>query len=327
MKSAYDVTKISVRWDRTDFDKMLRGFSEERRAGDAQEIDWLFSLAALSPTARQALEWAKAHDVRFFVDRMATGAGGYYATGAGVVGIAESSLNDGFYGVSALVHEIRHAWQDAHGLIASPSCDFTTYSIQKALIEADAFAFELLVMNELRLGQEQASLRQRSNSLSAYEALELRESFARQKAAIDDKEGFLAQGFSFWFDSPRAACYGAAIACRFAAMFGMASVPPDVVSVPWGGFELVNGASRIPKDGIDITDPQRLAMLGKTFAGGSYFKQLPRDFLSREAVRPSLALTFYNAANGNQKKLTQAIRKESLKEKAFLRRQPRQESR
>ncbi len=150
----------SALWHRPQVRALLAGFSVQRLAADQTEIDRVLIRAERSPMAQRALAWAQAHDIGVILDRQVQGAGAYYLHGAGVLGLSVPTLGSAnFYDVVALVHEIRHAWQDHHGLLPSWTQDrfmaqgnVVTSIVQNALLEADAHAHDRAVMQECVTG-------------------------------------------------------------------------------------------------------------------------------------------------------------------------------
>jgi len=72
--------------------------------------------------------------------------------------------------------------------------------------------------------------------------------------------------------------------------------------------------------GIDITNIQDVLQLGNSFSGaGNYLAALQPDVLPKKILRPSLANSFWRAANDDQKKLTTEIRKAYLRRKLATR--------
>jgi hypothetical protein len=68
--------------------------------------------------------------------------------------------------------------------------------------------------------------------------------------------------------------------------------------------------------GINIHDLQDVLRLGVSFDGTrNYLAGLGPDILLKQILRPSLADAFWGAANDEQKKLTNELRKAYLKQK------------
>jgi predicted peroxiredoxin len=73
--------KPKIHWDQTAFKKLKATWSPERIDEDNETLDKIFALAADCPLLAEALDWAKEHGIKFFVDRTAVKLGGYYAQG------------------------------------------------------------------------------------------------------------------------------------------------------------------------------------------------------------------------------------------------------
>ncbi len=299
-------TKIA--WDQSGFARMLDGFSADRLSADNDALLDIFDCAESSPTARAALAWAQAHGVRFFVDRKVEGTSAYYTPGTGVVGISAKHLR-GDDAAAVLVHEIRHAWQDAHGLVPQATSDYAGYAIQNALLEADACAHQSLVARELKAASSTAwTLRWKASIFGT----------TKDKAA-GNKGGVMAEAFLNWFSGNRARDYGEDLARNYGSYLGLCAVQPDSYEfgpAHTGHARNIAGEQGVPLGaGIDINDLQRVMQLGHSFAGVNYLAHM-QDGLLKKILRPSLALTFYNAANDDEKNLSLAIQKEHLRQKA-----------
>lgn len=127
---------------------------------DESLIEELCTAAQESPTAVRALQWAILNNVKMTVGGTPHGVLGSYSCLSGKITMSEG-LRDriGAEEVGTLVHEIRHAWQDARGLLPHTSTahhrlDRLDYAqAQNALCEADAAAFGKVVVLELSVGQ------------------------------------------------------------------------------------------------------------------------------------------------------------------------------
>ena len=108
--------KPETHWDQTAFDELKATWSPERIAEDEKALQEIFALAADVPLLAEALEWARSHGVKFFIDRTATGIEGYYKPGTGVVGITARGLANPGEAIESIVHEVRHAWQQYNWL-------------------------------------------------------------------------------------------------------------------------------------------------------------------------------------------------------------------
>lgn len=129
---------------------------------DKQIIEKIIAYAEEhSPTARQALAWARAHDLTVMAQQKKGTLLGRYQ--GGVVLLCLPRLQAGGFidyqtCVETLVHEIRHAWQDYYGLLSVSPVKYmgATYTrtsdalIANAFYEADAYAMGELAGKECR---------------------------------------------------------------------------------------------------------------------------------------------------------------------------------
>ncbi|MCE9508044.1 MAG: hypothetical protein K8R48_07005 [Alphaproteobacteria bacterium] len=294
--TACDLKKIKVRWDQSGFERAKSGWSSERIEKDEKSLKEAFNQASRVPVLKEALAWAQAHGVKFFIDRTCVNVGGYYTPGSGVVAIAEKHTHFMQDFVRIIVHETRHAWQDHHGLLKRSPHNFAGYFIKNSLIEADAYAFEKRAEDECRLANLK---RQRADHQVLKSLFALQENLA-------DKESYLAGRFLEWFSSDRPKFYGDAASkhCgRFTGVY-QGVMPENNTELRLFTFPLGSG--------IDITDTQRVLELGKAFSGRNYLAGLPHEVLSKKILSPTLAMSFYEAANDDQKQLTAALRKREL---------------
>jgi len=294
--------KTEMPWDQSEFEKLKATWSPERIAEDDKRLQEIFNLAAASPTLKQALDWAKAHGIKFFIDRTAKNCGGYYQPGTGVFAIAEQYADPSAFAVETLTHEIRHAWQDYHGLIprglhapaATP--DFAEYFIQLSLIEADAWSFGKRAADELNMAPRIAHMKRNNQPVPA--------SLLPPESAALAKE-FLSWFSCFWVTK----FYGDAASKYYGKANGIYDGLLPVLNCEF--------SSKTPPlgTGIDIANIENVIRLGEGFSGKNYLAKLPRDMLPKKILRPSLAMSFYGAANDDQKKLTAELRKCALRKK------------
>ena len=124
-------------------DDVLAAQEPVRRKKDKARIRKIRRLMAKSPLGKELLKWADANNIRIEMDHQ-TQAGGYYFQGYKIVALSAQSSSEQLTGT--LAHEIRHAWQDSHGMIPSLSGNSgqlqtpEDYITQIKFIEADAFA-------------------------------------------------------------------------------------------------------------------------------------------------------------------------------------------
>jgi hypothetical protein len=293
----YDVQKIEVRWDQRGFEQAKSGWSSERIEKDKKCLKKAFNQAAQVPVLKQALAWAEAHGVKFVIDRTCVNVGGYYTSGSGVVAIAEKHTRSMQDFVRIIVHETRHAWQDHHGLLKREPYNFAGYFIKNSLIEADAFAFERRAADEFEIVRLK---RLRKDN-------ERRQSIPILQARLANQEGYLAEKFLEWFSSDRTSLYGDAASKHCGLIAGVyRGVMPEY------GCELRLRTSALGP-GLDLSNSQNILKLGKTFSGRNYLARLPHEVLSKKIMSPTLANSFYEAANDDQRKLTAALRKQELR--------------
>ncbi|MDE2336338.1 MAG: hypothetical protein KGL10_03410 [Alphaproteobacteria bacterium] len=290
--AAQQIYKRKVDWDQAAFRKMRATWSPERKAEDRKILRRVFNKAAASPTLAAEMKWAKAHGIKFFIDRTAVNCGGYYTLSTGVVAIgARYAFDDS--GMEVLAHELRHAWQDYHGLIAchgkTPKFgNFSTFFINNAMIEADAMAYGQRVRDEIRA----ASLKKRNNPVPA-----------GLQTSLDNENADLGKKFLSWFgNSFYTRFYGDFFSKAYGRKWGLYEG-----ELPLRNFEHPFDKD-VHKSGFDTSDRQDVLRLGVNFSGTrNYLADLPPEVLPRRILSPSLARTFWGAANNNQRKLTTAL--------------------
>lgn len=127
---------------------------------DKQDVADIIAYAeSHSAVARQAMAWARAHNVVFAAGAHKT-AQAYYENGLVVLCLPDHDSKNRYIDypkyAGALVHEIRHAWQDyygllgvgARGLTAATHVRTSDHLIANALYEADAYAMGELAIKE-----------------------------------------------------------------------------------------------------------------------------------------------------------------------------------
>lgn len=276
---------LRPRWDGYLASEFRRIRPHERIEADDKRLKEIFALADKIPIFQEALDWARTHGVQFLVDRTCWDVGGYYMPGTGIVTISKNQLRHGteIWAVRALVHEIRHAWQDYYGLLNRDLRKFYTDFAHTALIEADAMAFECLA-KEQHMAAE----------------------FPQACKLPENQDDFLWKSFKQWYSSYRAELYGdGVIKLHGAYQWRIPTVTP-----PRRNYEFIPYVRRNPWVPIlDLSSLQDLRRLGRGFKRGNYFPREAREFLPRTALASSLVHNFYNAANGNQKKLVTEVQK------------------
>lgn len=135
----------------------------QRLSGNMRDealVEEICLLARSSPAAMRALNWAALNDIRMTVGATPSGVLGSYCAATRRI-VLGAGLRRGAVGVSALgtlVHEIRHAWQDAHGLLPHLRAGDFQYGrleyllAQNALCEADAHAYGMAAAREAEHG-------------------------------------------------------------------------------------------------------------------------------------------------------------------------------
>jgi len=300
--AASEKYKPKTNWNQTAFEKLKATWSPERIAEDEKTLQNIFALAADCPLLTEALEWAQQHDIKFFIDRNAVNCGAYYTLSTGVMALTAKTATDldVTLAVGSVVHEIRHAWQDYYGLVGCDtepfSGDYRRSFINTALIEADALAYGLRAKDQYRA----ALAKKRGWPVPS----------AIQKT-LPDENADLGRKFLTWFSNRNSHTqfYGEKLSKFFGRKW-------DVYegAQPERRNEL--SLTKLQLDGINIDNIQDVLRLGVNFSGTkNYLAAMQPDILPKRILRPWLAGTFWGTANSNQRKLTAAIRKASLKKK------------
>lgn len=248
-----------------------------RRKKDAQKIRKVRSLMMKSPLGKELLKWADDHGIRIVIDRQ-TQAGGYYYPGYKIVALNGNLDNLTLTGT--LAHEIRHAWQDSHGMIPSLTKDWHRlqsagdYIAQIKLIEADAFAVGEAVKRSV---SDKCYYERREEW-----ALQFPEKAAEQNMFTADPVNRedslrLARNFrSFFVNAWRRDFYEDRCLKTYARHIGVADI-----KIPCGTGEYFdeNTKSTRHQDGIDLYNPEQLRLLGDLLGRGNYM-----DHLSPEKI-------------------------------------------
>lgn len=300
--------KPETNWNQTAFEELKASWSPERIAEDEKTLQEIFKLAADSPLLAEELEWAKRHGVKFFIDHTAVNCGGYYWAGSGVVAIPLNGIDSARHRVQTLAHEIRHAWQDYQRLLSwsdrTPDRgNFAEGFIKQALVEADALAYGRRAVLEF----EAARFKKRGKRIPAF-----------LQAFLVDENADLGRHFLSWFKvSSHPESYGD----FFSKQYGQKWRVYDG-DLPERKFEHWPVEPEIA--GIDIYNIRDVLRLGVNFSGTkNYLAALQSDILPKQILRPSLADTFWGAANKDQRKLTAGLRKAHLKKKLAARSVPK----
>lgn len=275
-------------WDQTPLQEFKAKQTPARRAQDEQLLRRVFNLAAKVPEVKTALDWAHAHGVEIVVDRTSRGIGGYYLNDTGIVGLAVSIFSSDQRLAGVVAHEIRHAWQDYHGLIVTADYRLDHYIIKNALIEADATAHQKLAEHEYRVAdlQEQAAARKDEKHESwRYRYLE------QDIALLADKEQFLLKSFNGWYNSGLPLTYGGAATHRFGHKHGIRGAYPRNYNIE------VKEKTTVVDMGVDFPRRRALLKLGEGYGAGynadNYLARADKTELKRRQLSPEAALRFF----------------------------------
>lgn len=270
-------------WDQTSFNAWQDTLSAERKAADQKTLTAVFNKAAKSPTAKAAIEWAQSHGVQFFIDHTCENVAGYYKQGTGAVGIAKffeegaTGLNENKF-IATIAHEIRHAWQDYHGLLQGiEKQDFLTCFMLLSIMEADATAFQ---------------------NKSEHETFSI---LMEKVTGTKNADYNQVEHFAGWYAS-FAPHYGAHLAKQYAREIGIekAEAPSD------SHFEFEPDISPVG-DQAAISVQDSLRMIGKDFLGNEWLNAVDLETLSKKIFNPSAAAKFYSDYKKEPDSLVQAI--------------------
>lgn len=275
-------------WNQETLQRFKAGQTPERIAEDNKDLSRVFNLAARSTELKAALDWAQAHGVEIVIDRTSRNVGGYYMTGTGIVAIAANSLRHDTILAGVVAHEIRHAWQDYHGLIATAAYRLDHYIIKNALIEADATAHQQLAERQLQLFDSQQ--RQRTGQDNRPGAHPDDIYLMVEEKRLADPQAFMLGAFKGWYKSFRATLYGRAAAQRFGRKHGIPGArPPEWnLEVPMGNV--------IDKTGVDFKHLRRLRKLGEGYDGKNYLDRADIQALRAEQLKPARARQFFQSS-------------------------------
>lgn len=297
MSQGYHIQNVEVRYDQAAFRAFQDRLDADRVAQDDKNLRAVFDMAANNRTFAGALHWAQSHDVKFMVDHTSVGVGGYYVLTDGVVAASKNSMLYMPSAVEIITHEIRHAWQDYYGLIPSTVRNVSEYFIKLSLIEADAHAHQCVAAEEIRL----ESYRKRNLGSMAGHITAIEQDIQNGESLRLHFENWYAVG------EGKTTFYGNTISKRLGAQLGLADVVPVDHHYE---FRSNKGAG---KKGIEIATLAQVRALGKSFNGVNYLNRMRNDTLLRKMLNPSLAMTFFGAANNDQKKLMNDVRKTHLR--------------
>lgn len=260
-------------WQQDEFDQFEKSLAPSRLAHDAEKLKYIFNYCAHRDRLKDSLKWAKDHGIQFFIDHKLVDAGGYYTEGTGVVAVSLANANKPLYACGVIAHEIRHAWQDYHGLLPYAGCSpFADYYARVALIEADARAHQIVSHIEPH------SLRTRDTMWVM---------------------------FQDWFDK-KAEWYGVRTASDYAQDV---LKRPDLALKTAIDAEF-RPVQQMPfQAGIDLGALDSIYQLGQTYNDMNYLVEGAgsRDFLRNTVLPLDNVLSFYGKANDEQKALVQEI--------------------
>jgi len=256
-------------------DDVLAAQEPARRKKDKARILEIRRLMAKSSLGKELLKWADENDIRIEMDHQ-TQAGGYYYPGYKIVAL--NATSDNLTLVGTLAHEIRHAWQDSHGMIPSLTKDWDSlqsvgdYITQIKFIEADAFAVGETVRRTVAAKRDQERREEWEMQFSEKGIDPL--SFS---ASIQDKETpeLLAKWFTQFFNDPwRRDFYEDRCLKTYAKHIGIADI-----KIPCGSGEYFdeNTKTAIDQKGLNLRDPQKIHLLGDMLGKGNYMDHLPTE--------------------------------------------------
>lgn len=295
-------------WRRGNLSRWRKSHDATRRDWDARLLNGLLAAAAQSPTAIKALQWARDHGIEIIIDHRVN-AGGYYHPGTGVVAVAAGGLiradEEGYSWrnpVGVLVHEIRHAWQDYHGLIYCPGAALAKTSplgrdlAIEGLFEADAEAHAALVRCEYdaAYGRERLAMLEAAQDLSPLPGRDhmiatYRRGLESDMATLANPRESLWQAMLEWYDPfGFNTAYGDARRDLYASALGLGGTAPD------HGFEYLPPRGIAANGAPDFWRREVVEKLGRSFAGVNYLAgRAPRDVLLRRMLPPARSEVYF----------------------------------
>ncbi len=276
---------------------------------DGKQLSRIFAQAANVPALKEALDWAKEHGLTFILDHQTT-AGGYYFLGSGVVAISAKCAyaDNPRYVIGVVVHEIRHAWQDYYGMIATlPAESFQKFFTNMALTEADAEAHAYLAREQYNASRT-AHVYRRISDKSHPSAQGLKRALDASLESIADEKAFLWEAFVGWFTGFLNNHYGKNASQLVGHKLGLPrAVKPD------------NKFAYTQKEmeAISPFDPSRreeLLRLGKCFTGGNYLRLADKDIFPTKILSTSLCQRFFDPGRKKPFVLVDKIRKTLLQQ-------------
>ena len=308
--------------------KRLENWRREHMApADFDALEDFLAAASEIPLAEAALDWARANNIEFIVDKE-TAAGGYYWPGTGVVGLSSRKLDPEKFvdGIDALVHEIRHAWQDAQGFFYTQDRAGVTLAqsiIIEGLLEADAFAHG-------RLAGAQADLADTEGRLDMLRDLQKADPSQQRQPLIDiyykarrdlradvgHAPETLRRLFLEWYDDFSFALpYGEARRNLFARRLGLPVPRSTAVRAQFNSRAKPLGGKSDPRP--DLWRREGRQRLGRSFAGVNYLAQMDEDLFQKRLLSPQEALRFFQTPEQENQtgpsSITTRVRKAELK--------------
>ena len=291
-------------WMRSNLAAWRAARDEARAIWDEEKIIALRAAMSESKTAAAALAWADSHGIEIIVDHSVR-AGGYYWPGTGVVAVSARQLShDGFFGtaVGTLTHEIRHAWQDYHGLIYCPTDDEGATSplgrdlAIEGLFEADADAHGKLAEAEHRYARTHdrvvmlRELQKEKFENGRGALLKVFEKAARTDAReCANPHVALWKKFTAWYGKHGFNHhYGSHRRAEYAEALGLAGKALD------HGFEYRRPAGCALMTPPDFSRREVVDLLGRSFAGVNYLRSAEvRDTIARFLNSPGAAERYF----------------------------------
>lgn len=273
-------------------DDVLAGQDPARRKKDKARIRDIRRLMAKSPLGKELLNWADENNIRIEMDHQ-TKAGGYYYQGYKIVAL--NAASDNLTLVGTLAHEIRHAWQDSHGMIPSLSDNLAQlqapedYITQIKFIEADAFAVGESVRRTVSAKRRQ-EMKEDWLLQSATQDLDLSalEHMFDPPRVNEETPELLAQRFTQFFnDAWRRNFYEDRCLKTYAKNIGVADI-----KIPCGSGEYFDEKTRTAthQDGLDLNNPQKIYLLGDLLGKGNYMEHLPEGMATIPLYRSLQAI-------------------------------------
>lgn len=281
-------------------DDIIAQQDTKRRKKDQRRIREIRRLMAKSPLGKKLLDWADANNIRIEMDHQ-TEAGGYYYQGYRIVALSARSSNEQLVGT--LAHEIRHAWQDFHGMLPSLTQDWNKlqsvgdYITQIKFVEADAFAVGESVLRSVSAKRRQEMKEEMVLQLSEKEIDPM--TFSEP---LKDEEApeLLAKRFTQFFnDSWRRNFYEDRSLKIYAKNIGVADI-----KIPCGSGEYINEKTKpaIYQDGLDLHDFRQIRLLGELLGRGNYMDYLPAEMSVMPLYRSLQSIQRIRKAEQRQQK-------------------------